>query len=186
MKLAAAILMIVCILTGCSPKNTELDLAMDMRKQLLEADSCTFDATITADYTDSIYTFQMSCCVSSTGALDFTVTDPETISGITGTVSDADAALTFDDKVLAFPVLADGMITPVSAPWIFVKTLRDGYISGCAESDDALMLSVDDSYEENPLHLEICADSQLVPVSAEIYYQQKRVISLDIRNFTLL
>ena len=185
MKFGVAVLLVICVLSGCSQKNDPLRQATELRNNILSSSSCNFETIITADYGDVIYSFQMDCNVDEKGNLYFSVKDPETITGITGQISKENAALTFDDKILAFPLLADGQLTPVSAPWIFYSTLKSGYISGCSCNDDGLCLYIDDSYEENPLYLEIYTDSQLQPVHADFFWNQQRVLSADIRNFAI-
>ena len=180
-----AVFLVVCLLCGCGAGDDALDQAMDLRKQLLEADGCSFLTVVTADYAEAIYTFQMQCSADNTGALKFTVTDPETIAGITGNIAQDKAALTFDDKVLAFPMLADGELTPVSAPWIFLNTLRSGYLKGCSKDDDGITIYIDDSFEENPLHLLIRLDENMTPIYADIVWQERRILSLDVCDFKL-
>lgn len=184
MKLTAMIV-IMSLLCGCAAVENDMDRVLSFRQQLLQSNECSFNAMITADYEEVIYTFQMSCTVDSSGVLTFTVTDPQTIEGITGTISDNGAALTFDEEVLAFPTLAQGQATPVSAPWIFINAIRGGYLSGCGREGDGLRISVDDSYEDNPLHLEILTDDQIHPVQSEIYWNGNRILSLDIEQFTM-
>lgn len=185
MKLAVTVLLIACILCGCTSGEALQKSAMELRERVLKAESYTFQATITADYGDILYTFQMDCTADSAGNLQFTVTDPETIAGITGTISREKAALTFEDKILAFPMLADGQITPVSAPWIFHNTMRSGYLSGCSQDEDGLCIYIDDSFEEKPLRLEIHTDADGLPVNAQIIWEDRRVVSMDIRNFQI-
>ena len=185
MKIAAMAVLLAFMLTGCDTGNDALNHAMDLRKRILETQECRFQSAVTADYGENIYTFQMDCVVDSSGTLEFTVTDPQTIDGMTGRITDSEASLIYEDKILAFPMLADGTLTPVSAPWIFINTLRSGYITGCGEEKDGLCLYIDDSYEENPLHLQIHTDEIANPVSAEIIWKDRRILSLDIRNFTI-
>ena len=177
MKFAAVMLLIGCILSGCNAEDALLKQAADLRKDILEADSCTFQTVITADYGDRLYTFQMDCSADSTGNLQFVVTDPETICGITGTVSQKSSALTFDDKVLAFPMLADDQLAPVSTPWIFINTL--------SKTNDEICIYIDDSYAENPLRLDVYTDIHMNPMHADIFWNQQRILSADIRNFTI-
>ena len=186
MKFAVAVTLIVCILSGCSSDTTLIDQAMTLRQSLLTSEGCTFGATVTADYGDAIYTFQMDCTADAQGNLNFTVVDPESINGITGSITTDKAALTFDDKVLAFPLLADGQLSPVSAPWIFLNTLKSGYLIGCGKEDTGICMYIDDSYAENPLHLQIYTDSDFIPSHVEIVYNSRCILSADIRNFTIL
>lgn len=183
MKIAALILLILSILTGCSTQDNALEQATAFRKDLLAADHCSFHSVITADYGDRLYTFQMDCSADKDGTVTFQVTEPETIAGITGTISDSTASLTFDDQILAFPMLADGEVTPVSAPWLFLNTLRSGYIAGCAQDDAGFLLYIDDSYEEQPLRLQI-QFIENIPVSAEIFWRERRVLTLEIQSFS--
>ena len=186
MKILAAMILIVSILTGCDAADTSVERAAELRKQLLEADACSFQATITADYGDALYTFQMECSSSQAGDLQFTVTDPEVISGISGTISAEEAALVFDDTIVAFPVLADGQITPVIAPWIFLNTLQSGYLKACSDTESGFCIYLDDSFEEDPLQLLITTDASMEPKFAEIYWHEQRIMSLDIRNFLFM
>ena len=182
--LVAVLVLLFC--TGCKQSNTELDRAMSLREQLLHSEGCRFTAVITADYGDKIYSFTMDCQADSNGDLTFTVTEPQSISGITGKISGQGGHLTFADKALGFEMLADGQVTPVSAPWLFVRTLRSGYISACGSDGDLARLAIDDSYQENALHLDIWLDSLNTPVRGEILWQGRRVVSLEIKNFTFL
>lgn len=185
MKFGVAFLLVICVLSGCSQENDQLKQATELRNSILTSGSCSFEAVITADYGDVIYTFQMGCNADRDGNLSFSVTDPETIAGITGQISKDNAALTFDDKILGFPMLTDGQLAPVSAPWIFYNALRSGYMTGCSSTNEGLCLYIDDSFEELPLHLEIYTDSKLQPIHADFFWNQQRILSADIRNFSI-
>ncbi len=184
MKRVFAVICVMLLLTGCKGTNHELSRAVALRQRLLGSNGCTFDAVITADYGDKVYTFTMACQADSQGDLTFTVKDPQTISGITGTVTQQGGQLTFDGKVLAFEMLADGQITPVTAPWILIRTLRSGYLSAAGVDGDNLRMAIDDSYEDNALHLDIWTNSQDVPIRGDILWQGQRVVSLEVRNFS--
>lgn len=185
MRLASVFLLLCCFFTGCKSEEQLLDTAINLRTALLNASSCSFTAVVTADYEDAIYTFQMDCEIDSDGVMQFTVTDPESISGITGQISRDKAALTFDDRVLVFPKLADDQLIPVTGPWIFLNSLKSGYLAGCGREENGLCIYIDDSYEDNLLYLQIYTDESSIPVRAEIIYKDRRILSMDIKNFTL-
>ena len=174
------------LLSGCVGKNPELDQAMELRSELLAAQGCSFEAVVTADYSDKTYTFTVAYMSDSQGNVSFVVKEPETIEGISGSISAEGGKLTFDDKALAFELLADGQVTPVSAGYLFVKTLRSGYVRGCGTVGDEVKLLIDDSYQEDALHLDIRLKQDHMPVSAEILYKDRRFLSMDIKNFRLL
>ena len=158
---------------------------MELRGKILAAESCCFDTEITADYGDKIYIFSMDCQADAQGNLAFTVTAPETISGITGILSDSGGKLTFDDTALAFELMADDQLSPVSAPWIFMKTLRSGYITSAGMDEDSLLVGIEDSYDEDALHLDIWLDDSNLPLRAEILYDGRRILSLTVTNFQI-
>ena len=170
------------MLPGCSAQNQALDRAMAMRQQL-QCTGCSFDCTVTADYGTVIHTFTMRCTSDAQGALTFEVLSPESISGITGTISQNKGKLTFDDKALAFDLLADGQLSPVSAPWVLIHTLRGGYLASCAEIEGGMLISIDDSYEEDPLRLDIRMREDGTPKTAEILWQGRRILSLEVESF---
>lgn len=185
MKRIIPVLIICLLLAGCSGQRAELDRAMALRAKML-SQPIAFDAVITADYGDKTYTFRAACQVDARGDLSFTVREPETIAGITGKVSEAGGKLTFDDKALSFPLLADEQISPVAAPWVLIRTLRSGYLTSCAVEGGALRLAVDDSYEDDALHLDIWLDGNDLPCRSEILWQGRRILSVSVENFTFV
>ena len=184
MKKLSVLLIVLLFLGGCSGKQEELERAMTLRAKLL-ASECSFDAKITADYGDKLYVFAMTCQGDSRGNLTFTVTEPESIAGITGIISQDGGRLTFDDMALAFPLMADDQLTPMSAPWIFLKTLRGGYLTSANTEEELLHLTIDDSYEEDALQLDIWLDGQNLPVQSDILYDGRRILTVQVSNFTL-
>jgi outer membrane lipoprotein-sorting protein len=183
-KKLSVLLIVLLFLGGCSGKQEELERAMTLRAKLL-ASECSFDAKITADYGDKLYVFAMTCQGDSRGNLAFTVTEPESIAGIKGILSQDGGKLTFDDTALAFPLMADDQLTPVSAPWIFLKTLRGGYLASANTEEELLHLTIDDSYEEDALQLDIWLDGQNLPVQSDILYDGRRILTVQVSNFTL-
>ena len=186
MKRAGVLVLILCLLTGCGGKNTEMERGLALRTKILQAQSCSFDADIVADYGDKLHSFSVSCEADHQGNLSFTVVKPDTISGITGTVTDSGGKLTFDNVALQFDTMADDQLSPVSAPWILLKTLRSGCMTSAGMEDGALRLSIDDRYEEDALRLDIWLDEKDLPKRAEILYDGKRILSLDVKNFQIL
>lgn len=182
-KVFAAVFALLILFTGCGRSDDDLSRAMALREQILQSNGCSFEAVITADYGDKLYTFTMDCETDSAGNLSFTVLEPQTIAGITGGISRDGGKLTFDDKVLAFETMADGLITPVSAPWVFMHTLRSGYLSACGMDGENLKILLDDSYKEEALRLDVWVDSQDRPFRTEILWKGSRVLSLDVKNF---
>ena len=186
MKSLLAVFLVLCCLTGCSGSKSGIEPGLLLRKKLNAGTGCSFDVTITADYTDKIYTFGMNCKVDENGKLDFTVTAPESIAGISGTVSESGAGLTFDNQILACEMLADSMISPVISPWLMIRSIRGGYISACSESGDKSCIRIDDSFQGSNLQTVVWVDKQLLLCGAEFLYSGKRILSLEVANFVIL
>lgn len=186
MRKGILFILLIVMLSGCRQNGGQMKEALEIRQRLLNSKGCQFETVITADYGDKIYTFSLDCTVDKEGTLTFAVKEPETIADITGTISKNGGALTFDGKALAFETIADGHVTPVTAPWLLIKTLRSGYITAAGDDGEQLRLTVDDSYAENDLTMDIWISSKNVPVRGEILWQGKRILTLDVKRFVYL
>lgn len=186
MKRLIGILLSVVLLLGCSKENAGLKRALEFRNSLLQSTGGTFDAVITADYLDILHTFKMNCKWDSLGEIQFTVLQPDSISGITGIISNDTGKILFDDKALFFDTMADGMVSPVSAPWVALLAMRSGYIKGVGESDCGYRIELDDSYKQKALNVNLEMNTDFIPLSAEIYYDGRRVVSISFEHFAIL
>lgn len=159
---------------------------MALRSKILKADQVQFTVDIAADYGDSLQLFSMECTSDSTGDVMFTVTAPDTIAGISGNISNGEGNLTFDDTALHFELLTDNQLNPASAPWILMKTLRSGYLTSAGMEEDLLRLTIDDSYEDNALQLDIWLTKDEIPQRTEICYDGRTILTLSVRDFRIL
>lgn len=182
MKRWLSVFLVLFFLPGCAKEDAYLRRAMDLRTRLLTS-GCSFDARITADYGNQTHCFTLQCIADSSGELSFTVINPQTISGITGTLTSLGGQLTFDNAAVSFEMLADGELSPISSVWILVNTLRSGYIRSCGKDEDMLRITVDDSYEEDALQLDIWLSPEDTPQYAEILWRGRRILSLEVSNF---
>ena len=98
----------------------------------------------------------------------------------------AGGKLTFDGQALSFALLADEQVTPVSAPWLLIRTLRSGYLTSCGEEGGTVRVAIDDSYEEDALHLDIWLDENDSPQRGEILWQGRRILSVSVTNFVFV
>ena len=185
MKKGLVLLFLAVIFTGCSAES-ELEQALAFRDKLLSGTGCSFTVKVTADYGDELYEFNMDCQGDNLGNVSFCVTAPETISGITGTMAESGGKLTFDDTALQFDLMADDALSPVSAPWLLVKTLRSGYITSACTEGDLLHLSIDDSYDDDALRLDIWFDAGGSPIRGEVLHDGLRILTMEIENFQIL
>ena len=186
MKRLFCLLICIVLFTGCAKGDGELDQALQFRQRLISGNGCRFSCEICADYGDVIYRFSMDCQADKQGNLSFCVTAPDSISGITGAVTQQGGHLTFDGTALAFAPIADGQLTPVTAPWVFLKTLMSGYIGSAAKVENGIYLQIDDSYLDNALHTDIWLSDDLQPIGCEILWEGRRVLSITVKDFSIL
>lgn len=179
-----AVCLLLLFLSGCG-ETDKLQTGMELRSRLLQCRECSFSVDILADNGQEISEFSMDCTADSRGEILFTVTAPESISGISGKLSASGGALTFDERLLDFGLFPDGDVSPVSAPWIFLNTLRSGNLLSACEEAGRTRLSADDSYAEDALRLDIWLEKEL-PVRAEVLSGGRRILTLDVRSFTIL
>lgn len=183
MRIIAVILLCSAFLIGCGNSENALNHALELRQQITGSEICSFDCLITADYSNKIYTFLLNCSFDRSGMMSFTVMEPESISGISGTVDAKSGKFTFDGQILMFPLLADGYISPVSTPWIVMKTLRGGYIHSADKTDEGVHIIYNDSFEQTPLQVDIWTDEEINPEYGEILWQGRKILSMQVSNF---
>ena len=185
MKLWAISLCMLLLLSGCDAAS-EMERGMALRSALQQSEGCTMDVEILADYGGFSDSFSMACTFDRDGNLDFTVTKPDTISGIKGKIAGDKGQIVFDDTVLYYELMADGTISPISGAWVFMKTLRSGYIRSACMEGEQLRLTIDDSFEDGALQVDAWLNSENTPVCADILFGGSRIMSLNIKNLHIL
>ena len=83
-------------------------------------------------------------------------------------------------------IMAEEQLSPASAPWIFWSTLRGGYLTAAGMEDELLRLTIDESYEEDALTVDIWLNEKDTPVRAEILYDGRRILTMTIENFQIV
>ena len=170
------------MLSGCK-SDSDLNRMIEIRQSLLGSNVCSFDLEVAADYVDSLFEFSMRCQADSTGTVNFEITSPETLAGVSGKIEAEKGQIIFDDTVVVFDLLTDGLATPISAPWLLIHTLRGGYINAAGADGELCLFQIDDSYAEETLRLDIWIDQTDVPVAADILWNGRRIVALTIKNF---
>ena len=176
--------MCLLLLWGCDGNGT-MDRAVSFRSRF-QGSACNFRATVTADYGEQLHTFVMDCQSDDQSKLDFTVVAPDSIAGITGWISGDDGFRTFDRNLLAISPLAEGQLSPVCAPWVLINTLRSGYLRYCSEIENGYRLTMNDTYEEQAMAVEIWLDADGIPLAGEILWQGRRILTVSIENFVFV
>jgi len=184
LKKTLAFIICILMLCGCSGKESAMDQAIAFRQKLLSSSGYRFECEITADYGDILHRFSVLCEMDDLGDMRFHVTEPDSISGISGVIRSEAGELTFDENVLAFPLLADGYISPVSAPWVFWKALRGGYLESCGRQEGGYLLQLNDSYEDSLLQIQLYTDNDFIPRNVQMLWQGRSILSLAVKSFS--
>lgn len=186
LKRCLGALLLVAMLTGCGllAGDESLDRADAFRKQAGSSGG-SFRADIVADLGEVQFSFSMDCQFDAEGTMTFAVTAPETIADITGTMDGADGQLTFDGAALDFGQMAGGRVTPVTGPYVLLTCWREGYCTACGQEERGLRLTMPAGYESQALLTDTWLDPENgIPIYAELCYNNQRILSITISDFT--
>lgn len=181
--IAAALL----LLTGChASEETAVQEALTFRTALLSAKSCGYTAEVTADLGERIYEFTMDCTYRpSDGAAELTVTEPETIAGISAAVDAESAAVSFDDLALDLGEPAGGRAAPLQLPRLLGEAWSTGYVESQAEDGDGWQVTYRIGYDAEELLVYTWLDAALSPTRAEVYEDGVLVLSAELSGFEI-
>lgn len=172
-------------LPGCAVLSRNPDRAMALRSSLLKGEEISFRCDITADYGDKLHTFSMDCHGDNAGQLQFTVIEPDSISGISGWIRSGQGSLDFDGQALAFPLIADDLMSPVSAPWVVVSALRSGTITSGGKDGQNYQLTISYPFEDENLRVDAWLDEENHPIRGEILKDGRRYLTVDVKDFQI-
>lgn len=171
------------VLCGCAYKDPEP--AMQLRKGLLKAEKVSCEAEIIADYGDKRHSFSLECTMDNGGDLAFTVTAPESISGIKGDIRGAKGHLLFEGEALGFPLMADDLMSPVGAPWLMLSALRSGEITSGGRDGEQTHVTISYPYGDENLVADVWLDKSGQLCRGEILKEGRRYLTVNVSNFSM-
>ena len=182
----AAALFLACVfcLFGCTISQEQQMLGA-LRSALERADKCEFDAEITAMYDRSISNFTLRCKFDDK-SFAFSVLAPESIVGISGTVDSSGGKLIYDDVILPVQPLVDGILSPVCAPWVLYRCMTDGLVRMVSNEQSGNVYVFDDAIRGESIQVELLLSEDNLPISAEIFWQNRCVIRIALKNFDIM
>ena len=160
-----------------------MEAALELRTSCLSAEKVAFTADIRADYITEYEEFSLACQADREGNVAFRVLAPEEIADIAGTVRGTEGTVEFDDTVLAFPLLAEGRLSPVSGPWVLMQAIRSGCIVAAGQEGERFHVTIDDSYADNALTVDIWLEDGQVE-EAEIAWEGRRCMMMTFDDFS--
>lgn len=182
-RFAAIIVLIGIFLTGCASEKDTLSPAIEFRAAAARA-GCRFHTAVQADLGETAVQFAMDCDAGPDGAVALTVTEPETLSGITARAAAESGQLTFEGLALDFGLLANGNVVPAAAPAIVVDCWLRQYISSAGQEEERYRVTYERDFDEKKLFVDTWFENA-VPICAEVCYNGQRILKLQITDFTL-
>lgn len=140
----AAALMMTLLLCSCKAEANAAQSALDIRSAMLASPLLELEATVRADYGDTVYDYTLQCHFTRNGPSTVTILEPELIAGVTASVSDGGSSLSFDGAELDTGKLPNAQLTPMGALPAIAESWCSGYISSSGyeryEGKDCLMV----------------------------------------------
>ena len=170
-------------LLGCSGPDPAMEAALDLRSRCLASPAVRFRAEVRADYITGFEEFTLDCETSPDGTVAFRVASPEEIADICGTVRRDEGTVEFDGAVLAYPLMAQGRLSPLSGPWVVMKAIRSGCIIAAGQEGELTRVTIDDSYADNALTVDVWLEEGQV-IQAEVAWEGLRCLVMTFDDFS--
>ena len=158
--------------------------AITFRANLVESGGCRFTAAITVDYGQRVQCFRLTCDADGEGTAKITLLEPETVAGVTATVSDGGGRITYDGMALDFGLLADGQLIPAAVPSMLATCWMKEYISDAGQDETGYRVRYRKKIEEKELYLDTFFENG-IPISAEVCYNNHGILKIEISDFAL-
>lgn len=186
MKRIIGIVLVVCVLfSGCNISE-ELEPLDKLRGLLRQGSGLEFDVRIWAEYVDTQHSFLLHCAMDTEGVIRFEVLEPESIKGVAGTIDETGGSLTYDGVILTFPLLADGTLSPVCAPWFLLRSINGGLIRSVSNDSELYGITFDESFRGEAFQVELQLSADGIPVRSEIFWEGLCIVKMDIESFRIL
>lgn len=156
--------------------------AITFRGKLLSAGGCSFTAQILADYGDTVHSFTVDCEGDAEGNLSLRVTAPETIAGIEAKLSEDGGEITYEGLALGFGLLAGEQISPAAAPGLALGCWCREFILSAGREAERYRASYEKKISNKVLLIDTYFENG-IPISAELCYNDSRIISMQISQF---
>lgn len=179
-KLLVPILVCVLLLTGCA-RSAEAAFAEFMAKAA-QSGEISFTADLQAEFPKKTVGLTLGY-TQKDGEAVVEVIKPKLIAGIRARVSEDGAALEYDGAVLDLGKLSeDGKISPLNAVSMLVKAIRSGQLELVWTENELLaarLIPADDTV------ITLWLTEELTPVSAELGYHGKTLVTMEISDWMM-
>lgn len=185
MRLRFAVpMLLLLLLCACGAEMKEAQQPVDLRTSLNAAGECSYTLDLRASFGEYYRDFSLACRGNGEET-DFTVLSPEPAKGITATVSGGDAAVIYDDVVLAVENFETRQLSPMAAPYLLNYALSKGYIDSTGMDGELLQVNYTLGYGSRSLTLRVYFAGE-TPTSAEISDGENTLITCEIKDFEII
>lgn len=156
--------------------------AVEFRAALVQAGGCSYVAEICADFGSTVETFVLDCNSAADGTTELSIRSPETLEGITATVSGSGGKITYDGMAVDFGLLADDSLAPAAAPALMVECWSTEYIAYGGTEEGRYRAGYEKGFDETVVKVDTWFENHL-PIYAEVCYNNTRILRLTITEF---
>ncbi len=182
MKRIALIVLAISLLmlSGCS--HSEEKAFTQFAAELAKADTVSFKGHVTAEYSVLSASFDLAF-TEHDGEAEIEVLKPDIVSGVKARVKDGETSLEYEGMMLDIGNVGDTWLSPMSSLPIMFRAMKDAHLDLAWDEDDMLVVRL---VPEDDMTVTIWLDAESrTPKNAEITYNEKTAIFIDISDWTV-
>lgn len=134
------------------------------------------------DYGQRVQCFTLACDADGEGTTSITLLEPETVAGVTATVTDGGGRITYDGMALDFGLLANGDLIPAAVPCMLATCWMREYICDAGENETGRQVRYRKKIGEKELLLDTFFENG-IPFLAEVCYNDSGILKIEISDF---
>lgn len=125
-------ILLLLVLCACSSKtSSEDELALQMRNQYLNMNSCEGTVEMVSDYGQRVYEYTVSFSWKKDGDMVMTLQKPDELAGVTARIAQGKTQLEFEGARLETGPLSPEGMSPIDSLPAILDYMMKGYIAEC-------------------------------------------------------
>lgn len=181
-KIIFVILSLSVLLSSCGGKTRPEQQVLSVRERYEEMKSVTAKASITADYGERIYSYEVDLS-GNASAGSLMVETPENIAGTVLRWSDGETRLDYDDISLETGPLTAGGLSPADAVPAILTAITSGELKECSLSREGELSAEFQSLRESSVTVICLFDKEQVLQKAELSENGRVVLTITFSHW---